>query len=105
MAMATCRADEISVILFIAASATGANFLGANVVTWAILAAMLWAVWQLLVCAVFPWRACQHCEGGKKRTSSGRHWRDCRHCKGTGKQIRFGKRLWKAMATHYRSHH
>ncbi|MGQ0775648.1 MAG: hypothetical protein ACT4NY_14720 [Pseudonocardiales bacterium] len=90
---------------FIAASATGSNFVGANFVAWATLAAMLWVAWHLLVSAVFPWRACRWCEGGKKRSSSGRHWRDCRHCTGTGKRIRAGRRLWKAMAARQRGRH
>lgn len=103
MTLSAYRADEISVILFIAASAASANFVGANFIAWAILAVMLWAAWYLLVCAIFPWRACRWCDGGKKRSSSGRHWRDCWHCAGSGKRIRVGRRLGKAMADRSRS--
>lgn len=103
MALSRCRADEISVTLLIAASTMGLNSFGANLLAWAILAALLWTGWYLLVCAIFPWRACRWCDGGKKRSSSGRHWRDCWHCAGSGKRIRTGRRMGKAMANRSRS--
>lgn len=105
MALSVCPADGTSVTVFIAASATGSNFVGSNFIAWAIIAAILWGAGYLLVCAVFPWRACRWCDGGKKRSSSRRHWRDCRHCHGSGKRIRFGKRLWKVMAPRLHSRH
>lgn len=98
MALSACPADEAAVPPFIAADATGSNL-----ITWAILAAVLWVAWYLVVCAAFPWRVCRWCDGGKKRSLSRRHWRDCHHCAGTGKRARFGRRLWAAVAGRDRS--
>ncbi|MGH3940772.1 MAG: hypothetical protein ACRDTG_19470 [Pseudonocardiaceae bacterium] len=88
--------------LLIIASATDPSFVVANLIAWAVLAALLWGGWYLLTCAIFPWRTCRWCEGGKKRSSSGKQWRDCRHCSGSGKQIRTGRRLGKAITTRSR---
>lgn len=108
MALSACPADEETVTPLIATGtpfiAIGANVAGSDVAVWVILAAMLWVAWYLLACAVFPWRACRWCDGGKKRGPSRRNWRDCRHCTGTGKRARFGRWLWKAMANRDRSH-
>lgn len=54
----------------------------------------IWAAGYFVACAVWPWTACGHCEGGKKRSPSGKAWRPCRRCKGTGRKVRLGRRIW-----------
>ena len=54
-------------------------------------------------CAVWPFRACRHCDGiGKRRSPSGRAWRYCRHCDGTGGKLRLGRRIWNYLRSLYR---
>jgi hypothetical protein len=48
----------------------------------------------VLACAVWPWTSCGRCEGGRKRSPSGKAWRNCRSCGGTGKKVRLGRRMW-----------
>lgn len=69
-----------------------------NLAAWALLAVLVWAGWYLLACALFPWRACTWCDGGKRRDSSRQHWRDCRHCAGSGRRPRIGRRVWTALS-------
>ncbi|SFQ68929.1 hypothetical protein SAMN05421810_11312 [Amycolatopsis arida] len=47
----------------------------------------------LLTVAMWPYRACGGCQGGKVRSPSGRHWRPCRRCGGTGRRRRWGAHL------------
>lgn len=60
----------------------------------ATLVAVLWLAGYVIACAVWPWTTCGRCEGGKKRSPSGKAWRNCRRCGGTGKRVRVGRRLW-----------
>jgi hypothetical protein len=60
------------------------------------LLAAVWVVGYLLACMVWPNVACGHCEGGRKRSPSGRAWRSCRRCGGRGSKVRAGRRLWAA---------
>lgn len=49
----------------------------------------------LLVCRIWPFRACGRCNGlGRRHAPSGKAWRDCPRCKGTGRKLRIGRRLW-----------
>lgn len=93
MARGDDPADDPPVGLFLAAGA-GAS----NLTAWILLAVALWAGWYLIACAMFPWRACAWCEGGKKRNSSRKYWRDCRHCAGSGRRARIGRRVWTALS-------
>lgn len=77
----------------IAASASDSNL-----AAWTVLAVLLWAGWYLIACAVYPWRVCTWCEGGRKRDSSGRNWRNCRHCSGSGRRPRAGRQVWRALS-------
>jgi len=92
MALAASRADEAGVTLAVAADAYGSNL-----TSWAALAVVLWVGWYLITCALYPWRACTWCDGGRKRNSSGRNWRDCHHCQGSGRRPRAGRVLWNAL--------
>lgn len=97
MACAGDPADDPLVGLFLAAGAgTGAT--DSNLAAWTLLAVALWAGWYLIACAMFPWRACGWCEGGKKRNSSRKHWRECWHCAGSGRKPRIGRRVWTALS-------
>ncbi|MGH3797124.1 MAG: hypothetical protein ACRDSP_19810 [Pseudonocardiaceae bacterium] len=79
-----------------------AGAIDSNLISWAVVAVLLGSGWYLMVCALFPWRACAWCDGGKKRNSSGRSWRDCRHCDGTGRRARVGRLLLTAMSNRHR---
>ncbi len=57
---------------------------------------LVFAAGYVLACALWPFAACRWCEGGKKRSPTGRAWRPCGHCKGTGTRIRLGRQLWGA---------
>ncbi len=92
----------VGVIDVAASNLAASNLADLNVAAWTIFAVLLWAGWYLIACALFPWRACEWCEGGKKRSSSRKHWRDCRHCDGTGRRARIGRRVWSALG---RGHH
>jgi hypothetical protein len=92
MALAASRADEAGVTLSVAVGAYGSNL-----TSWAALAVVLWVAWYLITCALYPWRACTWCDGGKRLNSSGTNWRDCHHCQGSGRRPRAGRVLWNAM--------
>ena len=47
-----------------------------------------------LACTFWPWTACSWCDGGKKRSPSGKAWRTCRHCGGSGRKVRLGRKAW-----------
>jgi hypothetical protein len=63
-------------------------------VLWLVLAVvlLLWLAGYLLACTLWPFAACQRCDGGKRRSPSGRAWRKCRRCKGSGARLRIGRR-------------
>lgn len=65
---------------------------------WLMLAAVaagLWLAGYWTACAVWPFMACQRCEGaGKRRSPSGRAWRPCPRCKGAGRRMRSGRKAW-----------
>lgn len=65
----------------------------------AVVVIVMAALW-VIACAVWPFEPCPHCEGGKKRSPTGKKWRNCRWCKGAGKRVRFGRRLWTALHKH-----
>ena len=93
-------ADDPLVGPFLAASSVSVaiSATDSNLATWTLLAVVLWAGWYLIACALFPWRACGWCDGGKKRNSSRKHWRECRHCAGSGRKPRIGRRVWTALS-------
>jgi hypothetical protein len=45
-------------------------------------------------CAVWPYKACYWCDGGKRKSPSGKSWRSCHWCSGSGQRPRLGRRLW-----------
>jgi hypothetical protein len=51
------------------------------------------AAWYTLACLFFPYAVCGSCQGGKKRSASGRSFRRCGRCGGSGSKLRFGSRL------------
>ncbi|GAB3914626.1 hypothetical protein GCM10029964_126430 [Kibdelosporangium lantanae] len=52
-----------------------------------------------LSCAFFPYKSCRYCRGyGKFRSSFLGGIRLCRACKGTGLRLRFGRRVYNALA-------
>lgn len=79
--------------IFVATSASDSGL-----VMWVVLAVVLGVGWYLLACALFPWRACRWCEGGKQRDASRKHWRECWHCGGSGRKARVGRKVLKGMA-------
>lgn len=56
---------------------------------------LAWAGWYTFACLFWPFVACGHCEGGKRRAPGRRAWRPCPRCKGKGKKIRLGRRVWR----------
>jgi hypothetical protein len=47
----------------------------------------------VVACSIWPYTACGRCDGGKRRSPSGKAWRSCPRCKGSGKRRRFGAGL------------
>ncbi|MGH4027181.1 MAG: hypothetical protein ACRDRV_21635 [Pseudonocardiaceae bacterium] len=98
MAGAADPADDPLVGSSLAASLVAISVTNSNLPAWTLLVVGLWAGWYLLACALFPWRACGWCDGGKKRNSSRKYWRECRHCAGSGRKPRIGRRVWTALS-------
>jgi len=73
--------------------ATAASHSGTGAGTLALLALITAAVY-LIHCAVWPFRPCRYCQGGRFRSPTGRAWRPCRYCGGSGAKIRAGRRIW-----------
>jgi hypothetical protein len=71
--------------------------------TYAALAALGYAAWYLLTCAVWPWGPCRRCRGtGHRYSPLGRKaFRLCPPCDGTGRRVRIGRRIW----TYIRNEH
>ncbi|RCW38473.1 hypothetical protein DFQ14_12216 [Halopolyspora algeriensis] len=67
-----------------------------------VLTALILGVGHLLAAAIWPYKACKSCSGGKKRSPSARYWRSCRVCGGSGKQLRFGRHVLDWMRAHRR---
>ncbi len=66
------------------------------------LAALGYAAYYLIACAIFPFGHCRRCRGdGKRRSPSRRTFRLCRRCEGTGRRVRIGRRVW----TYLRNEH
>jgi hypothetical protein len=66
---------------------------------WATVVGLGWFGGYVIACAVYPFAACRRCDGdGKIRSPSGRAWRRCKRCKGSGARVRFGRRVWTALA-------
>lgn len=62
------------------------------------LAGLLWGLVYFAACTWWPWTSCGRCEGGKKRSPTGKNWRHCRRCGGSGKKVRLGRRMWTYMS-------
>ncbi|GAA0469441.1 hypothetical protein Aca07nite_27850 [Actinoplanes capillaceus] len=63
----------------------------------AILAALGYAAFYLIGCAIFPFGRCRRrrCEGGRVYSRANRKvFRECRRCEGTGKRVRIGRRVY-----------
>jgi DnaJ-class molecular chaperone len=56
----------------------------------------------LAACAFWPFVTCPRCDGGRKRSPSGKAWRNCPRCKGTGTRLRAGRVAWNAFRGHNR---
>jgi hypothetical protein len=58
----------------------------------------------LLVCVVFPFRACRRCHGTGTRPNPflGGGYRQCRTCRGTGRRVRLGRRIYEYLRTEHR---
>ena len=52
-------------------------------------------------CVWWPWTSCGWCDGGKRRSPTGKAWRDCPRCAGTGRKVRLGRRLWSGFGDLY----
>jgi hypothetical protein len=53
-------------------------------------------VWYAIVCALYPYKNCRHCTGGKSRPSGGgKTFRMCWSCGGFGGKPRLGTRLFR----------
>jgi hypothetical protein len=61
---------------------------------WLIIIAVV-LVWYSIVCALFPYRTCGHCAGGKTKTSQGKTFRICWWCGGFGGKPRLGTRVYR----------
>lgn len=60
----------------------------------AVLAGAAWLTGYGLACHLWPFTACNRCQGsGKRRSPSSRHFGHCRRCHGTGRQLRTGRRF------------
>lgn len=46
-------------------------------------------------CRIYPYVACRTCDGGKRRSGSGKTWSRCRRCEGSGQVERWGARVWR----------
>jgi hypothetical protein len=63
---------------------------------------LLAAAVYLLACWIWPFAACQRCDGlGRFHSPSGKAWRRCRRCKGTGERLRTGHRVVNAIRRAY----
>lgn len=68
--------------------------MGARMIGWVVLAAVVAGLVYAVACWWWPYAACRKCEGaGRFRSPSGRAWRTCRRCKGSGTRVRVGRRL------------
>jgi hypothetical protein len=73
--------------------------MSAEMIGWAVLAAVVAGLVYAVQCAIWPFAACGKCEGqGKFLSPSGKAWRRCRRCKGSGERVRIGRRLWTWLA-------
>lgn len=54
------------------------------------------AVYYVIHCVFWPFRACTKCRGAG-RFWSGRAFRYCNKCNGRGAQLRIGRRLWTSL--------
>lgn len=67
-----------------------------------LLLAILVTLGYLVLCAVWPFRACRHCGGYGRFKGPMGGIRLCRRCDGTGLKLRAGRRMWNAGAKTYR---
>lgn len=67
-----------------------------------ILITVLVTLGYLLVCGIWPFRACRRCQGTGRLRGPMRGIRLCVRCDGTGLRLRFGRRLWNASRRAYR---
>ncbi|WP_432980967.1 hypothetical protein [Dactylosporangium sp. CA-233914] len=65
------------------------------------IAAVAYAAWYTLKCAVAPWGRCRRCHGA--RTTGRVLRRPCPRCDGTGIRVRLGRRLYRYVLSEYRS--
>lgn len=57
--------------------------------------AAAWLIGYLLVCFLWPFKACRKCGGAARhRSPTGKAFRLCRRCGGTGRRLRFGRKAW-----------
>lgn len=71
----------------------------AEMVGWAVAAAVVWLGGYVVACLIWPFAACLKCKGGGRfRSPTGKAWRLCRRCKGSGTRVRVGRRLWTWLA-------
>jgi hypothetical protein len=79
------------------AVATATPHLPGGMVGALVILGVVWVIFYLIACAIWPWRSCPRCEGGKRRSPTRRAFRDCRRCGGRGRRLRLGgRRLWSA---------
>ena len=60
----------------------------------AVVVAMAWLGWRLVLVALFPYAPCSRCQGNP-RSFHGSNWRLCRKCGGQGSQLRWERRVWR----------
>jgi hypothetical protein len=89
-----------AVALLLAAVADGDPTVGKLILAGA---AAVWLAGYLLVCKVWPFKACRRCDGnGKLRSPSGKAWRTCPRCKGSSGRLRLGRHVWNYLARAHR---
>ena len=54
-------------------------------------------LWYVVVCTLYPYKTCRHCDGGKTKTPSRKAFRICWWCNGFGGRARIGTRVWRRL--------
>lgn len=68
--------------------------MSAELLGWAVLAAVVTGIGYWVACMLWPFTACRKCRGSGRRSSpSGRNFGRCRRCKGRGERLRLGRRV------------
>jgi hypothetical protein len=73
-----------------------------SLLSWLILAGLVWFAGYLLTCWIWPFGNCRRCHGtGRRRSPSGHAFRRCRRCDGGGARLRAGRHLINYLRSEY----